>query len=326
MYIRDFAISSHKTFLTLELVLPLLFCIFGSFSRLFCRAAEQTWKNSLRSIHGVDISEPMLQMARKLLVGICRNADNPIDTIELRRFLSLAAKPRQYDLTVAAFSLGDLPDDGVRKMTVNALWEQTRDILVLIDRGTPEGSRVIANARRQILSQEGYLDENGEAIDGSSRKSELHIVAPCPHEQKCPMVGSWCHFSQRIEVSKFQTETHPIGKGFVDQKFSYLVLRRGSRPALAKDSSLSEKSFHWPRLIRRPLKRQGHIVNDICATDSTFKRLIVPRSQGKQIYYDARKSKWGDLWPHQPKNGYLPINTMEVKPKYLNKTKKDDKK
>lgn len=30
---------------------------------------------------------------------------------------------------------------------------------------------------------------------------------------------------------------------------------------------------------------------------------MIPRSQGKQEYYDARKSTWGDLFPHDPKNG-----------------------
>jgi ribosomal protein RSM22 (predicted rRNA methylase) len=30
---------------------------------------------------------------------------------------------------------------------------------------------------------------------------------------------------------------------------------------------------------------------------------VIPRSQGKQDYYDARKSTWGDLFPHDPKNG-----------------------
>jgi Predicted rRNA methylase len=31
-------------------------------------------------------------------------------------------------------------------------------------------------------------------------------------------------------------------------------------------------------------------------------RLTIPKSQGKQPYYDARKSAWGDIFPHQPKN------------------------
>lgn len=31
-------------------------------------------------------------------------------------------------------------------------------------------------------------------------------------------------------------------------------------------------------------------------------RMVIPRSQGKQPYYDARKSSWGDIFPHSPKN------------------------
>jgi ribosomal protein RSM22 (predicted rRNA methylase) len=31
-------------------------------------------------------------------------------------------------------------------------------------------------------------------------------------------------------------------------------------------------------------------------------RLTIPRSQGKQEFYDARKSSWGDIFPHPPKN------------------------
>jgi len=30
--------------------------------------------------------------------------------------------------------------------------------------------------------------------------------------------------------------------------------------------------------------------------------MIIPKSQGKQPYYDARKSEWGDIFPHEPKN------------------------
>lgn len=31
-------------------------------------------------------------------------------------------------------------------------------------------------------------------------------------------------------------------------------------------------------------------------------RITIPKSQGKQPYYDARKSSWGDIFPHPPKN------------------------
>ncbi|KAF9015763.1 hypothetical protein BDQ17DRAFT_1341618, partial [Cyathus striatus] len=31
-------------------------------------------------------------------------------------------------------------------------------------------------------------------------------------------------------------------------------------------------------------------------------RMTIPKSQGKQPFYDARKSSWGDLFPHESKN------------------------
>lgn len=40
-------------------------------------------------------------------------------------------------------------------------------------------------------------------------------------------------------------------------------------------------------------------------------RMTIPKSQGKQEYYDARKSQWGDLFPHdskiKPVERYLPM-------------------
>lgn len=31
-------------------------------------------------------------------------------------------------------------------------------------------------------------------------------------------------------------------------------------------------------------------------------RITIPKSQGKQAFYDARKASWGDMFPHEPKN------------------------
>ena len=42
-------------------------------------------------------------------------------------------------------------------------------------------------------------------------------------------------------------------------------------------------------------------------------RITIPKSQGKQPFYDARKSSWGDMFPHKPKNRpqerYQPMRT-----------------
>ncbi|KAF1830401.1 37S ribosomal protein-like protein Rsm22 [Decorospora gaudefroyi] len=51
-----------------------------------------------------------------------------------------------------------------------------------------------------------------------------------------------------------------------------------------------------PRLVLHPLKRQRHIVLDVCTPAGTLERWTVPRSFSKQAYRDARKARWGDLW------------------------------
>lgn len=50
------------------------------------------------------------------------------------------------------------------------------------------------------------------------------------------------------------------------------------------------------------MKKSGHIIIDGCTHEGSIMRMIYPRSQGKQIYYDARKSTWGDVFPHDPKS------------------------
>ncbi|KZS91904.1 hypothetical protein SISNIDRAFT_456089, partial [Sistotremastrum niveocremeum HHB9708] len=68
------------------------------------------------------------------------------------------------------------------------------------------------------------------------------------------------------------------------------------------DEALRVESYQWPRLIVPPLKRSGHIILDACTPEGAISRLTIPKSQGKQPFYDARKASWGDLFPHPPKN------------------------
>ncbi|KAF5352672.1 hypothetical protein D9756_005834 [Leucocoprinus leucothites] len=62
------------------------------------------------------------------------------------------------------------------------------------------------------------------------------------------------------------------------------------------------EAYQWPRLVFPPLKRNGHIIIDGCTAEGKIMRMTIPRSQGKQPFYDARKSNWGDIFPHPPKN------------------------
>lgn len=99
--------------------------------------------------------------------------------------------PPRYDLVVAAYMLGELPDDAVRHRVVADLWARTNDVLVLIEPGTPVGNQRVLAARAAVLAT-----------------GDCHVIAPCPHDGACPMQGTkgWCHFSQRFERSRLQRE------------------------------------------------------------------------------------------------------------------------
>lgn len=51
-----------------------------------------------------------------------------------------------------------------------------------------------------------------------------------------------------------------------------------------------------PRILPGPLKRKGHILLDVCTPSGTYERWMVRKGLGRQVFRDARKAKWGDLW------------------------------
>lgn len=110
----------------------------------------------------------------------------------------------------------------------------------------------------------------------------------------------WCHFSQRVQRPTFLMKTKHSKQNAEDSKYSYVVIRRGRRPV--PNSTMENQSYDWPRIIQPPLKKNGHVVLDVCSKEGEIQRMTIPKSQGKIPYRDARKSAWGDLFPHSSKN------------------------
>ncbi|KAJ3153004.1 hypothetical protein HDU86_005460 [Geranomyces michiganensis] len=273
-------------------------------------AANGVWSGIETNV-GIDLSEPMLMAAGRLAAG----SDSRVRGFSTRRFLPLDdSVPPPSDLVIASFVLEDLATDAVRTATVATLWGRTADTLVLIDRGTPEGFARIAAARAEILAAESEkettlgisetVSEGTSTIAQPQASDRVHIVAPCPHSLACPMLAqsSWCHFSQRIQRSKHMMATSPdrVSKNHQDIKFAYVVLRRG--PVARGDAApFVAEAFSWPRVIAPPMKRDKHVVLDYCGSRGRLERTIVSKGKaGKAIYYEARKSAWGDIWPHPP--------------------------
>ena len=122
------------------------------------------------------------------------------------------------------------------------LWDKTADggVLVIVEPGTPRGSKLVRRVRQLVLDYEERNARNAEKkmnAAPNSVKSNAHVVAPCQHDKKCPMSVAnekkstsqmWCHFSQRVE----RTATHRLmlarGKGrtYQDERFSYVAIQK----------------------------------------------------------------------------------------------------
>lgn len=243
-------------------------------------AANKIWNGIEKNI-GVDLSEDMLAVAERMSKGSMKGFMG-------RRFLPNTESGEKADLVISSFTLGDLTSDAIRSQTIQNLWSHTTDILVLIDRGTPEGFKRITQARSMILDTQ-----------------DTHIIAPCPHTHSCPMLTtkSWCHFSQRTHRTKHMLQTKTCTTNHEDIKFSYIVFRRGPPPSFSPSSdskSLPYESLAWPRLIAPPMKRSKHVIMDWCASSGRLERGNITKGKdGKEVYYEARKSHWGDVWPYK---------------------------
>lgn len=181
-----------------------------------------------------------------------------------------------------------------RHMLLRNVWNRLNHggILVLVERGTPTGFRVIHAVRELFISELGI--------------GKFHFLAPCPHESICPVAltgRDWCHFAQRVH----RLPHHLYCKGsraknVEEEKYSYLVVRKmeGPRHKYASEQDCQtpeERSHFWPRIVMPVIRAGQHCLIDLCAHPHTFERVAVSKSMPHAAGYKlARKAAWGDLW------------------------------
>ncbi len=227
-------------------------------------AAMQTF-DELRDVTLADRDTQWLEVGRRLISTadpqpVCRSRFAGLD-------LHAPCAVGAHDLVVISYALGELDASHMPGLTRWA-WAQARRVMVIIEPGTPRGFAAILAAREALIAA------------GAS------IVAPCTHAGRCPMTaGDWCHFDTRVE----RTGQHRWAKSgtlpYEVEKFSYIVAARQPSPAASPAA----------RIIRHPLKRSGHVILDLCTSESTAERVIVSR-RDKEAYRQARAAKWGDRW------------------------------
>ena len=221
-------------------------------------AATQVWQD-LGRITLVEDDVQMIAFGKQLAAQSRSSALR--DAVWLRANLTHKWESAPHDLIVAGYVLGEIPPSHCAE-TVESLWASTTHSLVLVEPGTPTGFAAIRQARQALL----HLG--------------ARMVAPCPHEQQCPIVGNdWCHFSQRISRSRLHRTLKEGTLPYEDEKFSYLAVSRQPGRAISG------------RVLRHPQVRSGHITLELCTTGGLC-RSVVTRKDG-EAFRSLRDVQWG---------------------------------
>src|SRR5258707_1843245 len=174
-----------------------------------------------------------------------------------------------HDLVVISYALGELPQSAAATLLRQA-WNCATKFLVIIEPGTMRGFAVINAARSALIAD------------------KAQILAPCPHQDACPMAGAgdWAHFPQGLERTSQHRQLKGGALSYEDEKFSYIVASRQNHAPAGS------------RIVRHPQKHSGHIQLTLCARHGIETRIetrTVTRSQ-KHDYKLARHAEWGGVW------------------------------
>jgi len=233
-------------------------------------AAAEVFGESLKDVTVLDQVPEALELGRRLardaFSGALRHAE--------WRQVRFPAEVPGADLVTVSYVLSELaPDAQEALVRASAAGAET---IAVIEPGTPDGyQRIIA--ARDVLIDMG-----------------LHLAAPCPHSDACPLLGTrdWCHFASRIHRTPLHRRLKSADLQHEDEKFAYVVATRTPVAASAPGPAPATAS----RILRHPQIRKGLVMMQLCHADGTVAQALVSKRQG-DTYRAARDADWGDQWP-----------------------------
>ncbi|EGR28141.1 mitochondrial ribosomal protein s22, putative [Ichthyophthirius multifiliis] len=238
--------------------------------------------------------EPSTNM-RKLGKHMTQDIKNLVFVENLAQTISFPFA-QEYDIIYIGHVLQEVPSPESRLVIIDSLWNKLKKggLIVFVENGSPKGFRFAHDFRKYILEEK--------------KDEKPLIIAPCPHHGSCPLSekdDTWCHFEQKIgKYPKKIIAKDLKERQFDDEKFCYIVIQKNAERSKNIDEdfekmTLADQSFFWDRIIFPTMKKQGHVIYDLCTQEGQFVRRITAKSHGQKEYRMAKKLNWGDLWPIQ---------------------------
>ena len=167
------------------------------------------------------------------------------------------------DLVITSYVINEL-NKLDREKAILKMWETTKDLLVIIEPGTPEGFKHILEAKEILLGE------------------NAHIVAPCTCNGKCPINSEddWCSFYVRVARSGLHRQAKKGELGYEDEKFSYIAFSK--QPANTSGA----------RILRHPQINSGYVKVKLCTQNGIEEKTYSKKD--KEIYKKIKKLDAGE--------------------------------
>ncbi len=237
-------------------------------------AATTQW-STLRALTAWEREPAFITLGRELVRSSAQAAlrTTTWERVDLQR---ASAATQRYDLVILGHVLNELPPQAQAAVVADA-WRRTSGLLLIIEPGTSAAFPVVRAARDQLLA------------DGA------HTIAPCAHDQPCPLVNDWCHFPQRLIRPAFQRQARGAPSQWEDSKFSYAAMAR-----FAPDTPI------WGRIIREPTSNKAYAEAITSTRDgiTTYRGL----KRHKDTFHLVRKLLWGAALPEPLPEPITPID------------------
>jgi ribosomal protein RSM22 (predicted rRNA methylase) len=198
-------------------------------------------------------------------------------------------KNKKFDFINCSFVLEEVSSPEERKLIIETLFERTSDngFITIVLPGSPMGFRFLNDIREMVIKKE---------------RSELNIIAPCPHHLECPLARNartWCRFEQ--SWPRYPTNILPKlsnEQTLINSRFCYLTIKKGSViTSLDQVKTLQDESFFWERIIKPTKKKGGHNIVTLCNSKGRIEKRITARSHEPEFgYRESKFMRWGDLW------------------------------
>ena len=168
-------------------------------------------------------------------------------------FLKFCSK-NKYQAVFGSYFINEVKD---KKSALKKMFDLSEKYVFILEPGTPNGYKNILEAKKIAAELDWYP------------------LLPCA-TRDCKLSGEdWCHFSIRLPRTRHHLKLKNAVLPYEDEKFCYVIFSK-------KETNFFENHT----IIKKPIKKSGHTIFDVCRGDGI--RRVVRTDKA------SKKLQWGD--------------------------------